>query len=210
VLSIKGIPALLSQIGDAMLVLGLCLGLGVVHIITGLIIGMYMEIKNGNILAAIFDKLSWILAVLGGIAWLVGGIIGTVGMYVFLTGVALIIFTSARNKPGNVIKKFVLGLGAVYGITGYLSDILSYARIFGMGLSTSVIEQVFNTIAGMVMGNVLGYIFGIVILIVGHTFNIVINAMGAFVHTARLQFIEFYSKFYQGDGRAFAPLTVKT
>jgi V/A-type H+-transporting ATPase subunit I len=98
----------------------------------------------------------------------------------------------------------------VYGATGYISDILSYCRLFGMGLATSVIAMVFNTIAAMFFGSVVGYIIGGIVMIVGHTFNIAINALGAFVHTARLQFIEFYGKFYEGGGHVFTPLGVKT
>jgi V/A-type H+-transporting ATPase subunit I len=79
-----------------------------------------------------------------------------------------------------------------------------------MGLATTVIAMVFNTIATMLMGGVVGYIFGLVVLTVGHVFNLAINALGAFVHTARLQYIEFFSKFYEGGGHTFMPLGVRT
>ncbi len=97
-------------------------------------------------------------------------------------------------------------MSSLYGVTGYVSDILSYSRIFGMGLATTVIAMVFNTIAGMLMGGVIGYIFGIVVLTVGHVFNLAINTLGSFVHTARLQYIEFFNRFYEGEGRSFMPL----
>jgi len=117
----------------------------------------------------------------------------------------ILLCTQGRSKKG-VIRKAMGGLASLYGVTSYVSDILSYARIFGMGLATTVIAMVFNTIAGLLMGNVVGYIFGLVVLTVGHVFNIAINALGAFVHTARLQYIEFFNKFYEGDGHAFSPL----
>jgi V/A-type H+-transporting ATPase subunit I len=86
---------------------------------------------------------------------------------------------------------------------------LSYARLFGMALATSVIAMVFNTIAGMMTGSVPGWIFAVVIFLIGHVFNIGINSLGAFVHSARLQYIEFFSKFYEGGGTPFDPLRIK-
>ena len=107
-----------------------------------------------------------------------------------------------RHKKG-IIGKAVGGLSSIYNVTGYLSDILSYCRIFGMGLATTVIAMVFNTIATLLFGGVVGYIFGAIVLVIGHVFNIAINTLGSFVHTARLQYIEFFSKFYEDGGHTF-------
>ncbi|MFA5674911.1 MAG: V-type ATP synthase subunit I [Christensenellales bacterium] len=212
ILSIEGIPYVLNPLADsqsALLTLVLCLAVGLVHIFTGLIIGMYVDIRRGNFLDAIYDRFSWILLVGGIIMLLFGGILGTVGLYMALAGGAILLFTQGRHKKGFV-KKLIGGLASLYGISGYIGDILSYCRIFGMGLATTVIAMVFNTIGGMLMGNIIGYIFGIVVLTVGHVFNIAINTLGAFVHTARLQYIEFYNKFYEGGGRLFKPLSINT
>jgi V/A-type H+-transporting ATPase subunit I len=138
-----------------------------------------------------------------------GGALGTIGGYMALGGLLTVFLTNGRSRKG-IFRKFIGGFSGVYAVTGYISDILSYCRLFGMGLATSVIAMVFNTIASLFFGGVFGYIIGVIILIVGHTFNIGINALGAFVHTARLQFIEFYGKFYEGGGHAFAPLGIKT
>ncbi len=211
VFSIQGIPAVINPLdGDgAMLTLGLCLGIGILHILTGICVGIYMDIKRGQFWAAIFDRLSWIMVIIGLIMLLVGGPLGTVGTYLALGGTVILLLTQGRSKKG-IVRKAVGGLASLYNVTGYVSDILSYARIFGMGLSTTVIAMVFNTIAGLMMGPWIGYIFGIIIMTVGHVFNIMINALGAFVHSARLQYIEFFNKFYEGDGHAFMPLSVKT
>jgi V/A-type H+-transporting ATPase subunit I len=207
VFSINGIPAVINPLnGDgAMTTLIMCLGIGVLHIITGLGIGMYMDIKRGHFWAAIFDRFSWIMVIIGGIMLLVGNPVGQAGQYIALAGALILLFTQGRSKKG-VVRKVTGGLASLYGVTSYVSDILSYARIFGMGLATTVIAMVFNTIAGLLMGGVVGYIFGLVVLTVGHVFNIAINALGAFVHTARLQYIEFFNKFYEADGHAFSPL----
>ncbi len=211
IFSIPGVPYVLSPLQDAdgaMATLGLCLGIGVLHILTGIGIGAYMDIKRGHFFAAIFDRVSWMLVIVGGIMLLVGGSVGTAGSYMALAGMLILLCTQGRNKKG-IVKKVVGGLSSLYGITGYVSDILSYCRIFGMGLATTVIAMVFNTIAGLMMGPWYGYVFGIIIMTVGHVFNIAINALGAFVHSARLQYIEFFNKFYEGDGHAFMPLGIR-
>ena len=77
-----------------------------------------------------------------------------------------------------------------------------------MGLATGVIAMVMNNVAMMLWGGV-GTIAAILVLIVGHSFNIAINALGAYVHSCRLQYIEFFGKFYEDGGRPFAPLGVK-
>ena len=207
VFSIPGIPAVINQLeGDgAMISLGICIGIGVLHIMVGIGIGIYMDIKRGQFWAAVFDRFTWMLVILGGIMMLVGKPVGQVGTYMVLAGGATLLLTQGRSKKG-IVRKATSGLASLYNVTGYISDILSYARIFGMGLSTGVIAMVFNTIAGLMMGEWYGYVFGIIIMTVGHVFNIVINTLGAFVHSARLQYIEFFNKFYEGDGRAFVPL----
>ena len=192
----------------ALTTLMLCLGIGVLHIFTGLFIGMYMDIRRGHFWDAIFDRFSWVLVIGGGIALFLGGTVGTVGSYLALTGVVILLFTQGRHKKG-ILKKAIGGLSSVYGVTGYISDILSYCRIFGMGLATTVIAMVFNTIGSLLMGGVVGYIFAAVVLTIGHVFNIAINTLGAFVHTARLQYIEFFNKFYEGDGHTFMPLSYR-
>jgi len=111
------------------------------------------------------------------------------------------------------------GLSALYNITGYLSDILSYVRIFALGLVSGAMGMVFNLIGGMVydalgglgiIGIVIGFILAAALLIALHMFSLFINTLGAFAHTARLQFIEFFGKFYEADGVKFKPLAMNT
>lgn len=214
IFSIEGVPSVINPIGDAMTLLVVCLGLGVLHILVGLGIGAYMLIKQGKAWDALFDKVSWIMLLVGGIMFAAGsalsiGIVGQIGTWLALAGVAVLLCTQGRHKKG-FIRKLIGGLASIYGATGYISDILSYCRIFGMGLATTVIAMVFNTIAGLFLGEWYGYIIGIIVMTVGHVFNIAINTLGAFVHTARLQYIEFFSKFYEGGGHAFSPLHIHT
>lgn len=209
IFSIEGIPYVINPINDAMTMLAICLGIGILHILVGLGTGAYVSIRRGKVWDAIFDKVSWMLVLIGGIMLALGGLIGTIGTYMMLGGLAVLLLTQGRHKKG-IISKFFGGLASLYDITGYVGDILSYARIFGMGLATSVIGMVFNTVAGLFMNGFIGYIIGIIVLTIGHVFNIGINTLGTFVHTARLQYVEFFTKFYEGGGHEFMPLGVRT
>ena len=101
------------------------------------------------------------------------------------------------------------GLYGLYGTIGYFSDTMSYSRLLALGLASAIIGMVVNKIA-FLMGSmipVVGWVFVPVILIGGHVFNLVINVLGSFIHAGRLQFVEFFTKFFEGGGRPFKPLT---
>lgn len=198
---------LLDPMNDAIKVLIVCVGAGAVHLLTGLGVAAYMNIKRGKPWDALFDQGFWVLLLAGLGLMLVSGDLGKV---LAIAGALGILFTAGRNKPGNIFKKITSGLGALYGISGYLSDLLSYARLFGMGLATGVIGMVVNMLAGLLMGTWYGWIFAIIILVGLHTFNLFINALGAYVHSCRLQYIEFFNKFYESGGKDFHPLAKNT
>ena len=106
-------------------------------------------------------------------------------------------------------------MGGLYGATSYLSDILSYARLLALGIATGYLAMVFNTLCSMLMGGsgvmkIVGFLIAVVLLIALHLFSIAINTLGTFVHCARLQYVEFFGKFYEEGGRAFKPLQYKT
>jgi V/A-type H+-transporting ATPase subunit I len=117
--------------------------------------------------------------------------------------------TQGRAKKG-IFSKFFSGLLSLYNITGIFSDVLSYSRLFALGLSSAIIGMVFNILASMLTGAWYSIVFAVAIFVVGHVFNILINLLGAFVHTSRLQYIEFFGKFFEGGGHTFTPLTIKT
>jgi V/A-type H+-transporting ATPase subunit I len=128
-----------------------------------------------------------------------------IGLGIIAAAAIGIVLTAGRAKKG-IFGRLISGLGALYNIAGYVSDLLSYARLFGMGLATGVIAMVFNRVAMMIWGGAFGTAFAILILVVGHIFNLGINTLGAYVHSARLQYIEFFGKFYEGGGALFKPL----
>lgn len=205
-------PLWFNPLDDPMKLLILSLALGVVHIFIGMGIKAYMQIKEGKWLDAICDEGFWYVTIIGLIAWLGGGTISdsltTVGMYMSIIGGAGLLLTGGRHNKG--FGKITGGLSNIYNITSYMSDILSYARLLALGLATGVIAQVVNTMGTLFGGGIGGLIALTIIFLFGHTLNLAINALGAFIHASRLQYVEFFGKFYEDGGEAFDPFRRKT
>ena len=203
--------SVLDQNNEPITVLIFTLVVGVLHIFSGMILKMVQDIRGGRVWDAVFDELSWMVLITGaGLLFLPAT--RTVGAVLAVAGAATVLLTAGRAKK-NVFGKIAGGLGGLYNITGYLSDILSYSRIFALSLATGVIAMVMNMLAGMVLGGfsgplvVLGVLFAALICIVGHAFNLAMGLLSAYVHDSRLQYIEFFNKFYEGGGDPFTPLS---
>ena len=215
-------PLFVDPMSDPIGMLILCFGLGVLHILFGVVLKMKLAFSRGDWQTAIFDSLSWILIVVGLILFAgpsavagVPAIVTTIGIGMAGLGAVMILLFKGRASK-NPAMRTLSGLGELYQVTGYLSDILSYARLFALGIATGVIASVFNQLCLMLMGShilvlrILGIIVASALLVALHGFNIAINTLGAFVHCARLQYVEFYGKFYEPGGRAFRPLAYQT
>lgn len=207
------IPALwFNPIDDPTRLLIWSLVFGVIHIFLGMAIKAGMLIKEGKWLDAVFDVFSWYLVILGAAMWLGGSSISEAlvkpGMYMAIAGAAILLLTGGRNKKG--FGKVIGGFSSLYDITSYLSDILSYARLLALGLATGVIAQVVNLMGSLAGGGIAGALVLLFAFIIGHTFNLAINALGAFVHSSRLQYIEFFGKFYEDGGEEFDPFRKNT
>lgn len=219
------VPALwFVPLNEPMRMLAFSFGIGIVHLFTGLLIQLYELILAKKFKDAIYDVVSWYLLVGGLIIYMLSvpmvaemlvlnfilsHSIGNVGLICAIVGALLILFTAGRESK-SPFKRLLKGLYGLYGVTGYLSDILSYSRLLALGLATGVIAQVFNKMGTMAGNGPVGIVLFIVVFIVGHTMNIAINLLGAYVHTNRLQFVEFFGKFYEGGGRKFSPFFVNT
>ena len=205
-------PIWFNPLDDPMKLLILSLALGIVHIFIGMGIKAYMQIKEGKWLDAVCDEGFWYITILGLIAWLGGGTVSTalpkVGMYMSIIGAAGLLLTGGRHNKG--FGKITGGLSNIYSITSYMSDILSYARLLALGLATGVIAQVVNTMGTLFGGGFGGLIALVLIFILGHALNLAINALGAFIHSSRLQYVEFFGKFYLDGGEPFDPFRRKT
>lgn len=204
------LPVLFDAVNNPIPVMAVCIGLGAVHLFAGLGVAAYMNIKRGKPLDAVYDQLSWFMLVVGA-GMLLLPQTATIGKYMAIAGVLIILLTAGRGKGKNPIKRLIGGLGALYGVTSWVSDLLSYMRLFGMGLATGVIGMVINQLVGMVFdAGLIGKILGAALFCGGHLFNAGINILGAYVHSCRLQYIEFFGKFYEDGGKPFMPLRENT
>jgi V/A-type H+-transporting ATPase subunit I len=194
-------------------VLLIALEIGVFQLFVGYICKAVQEWRRGNILDGICDGIVWAIFSIGVALAIVGFIdeanlpaLGTVGG--IIAGVSLLIAIVTAGRYEKFFGKFTKGFGTAYGIINYASDILSYARLYGLMLSGAVIAQIISTYGGQFVtsGNIALIALGIVLFIVGHGFNLVMNLLGAYIHDARLQYVEFYGRFFEGEGELFAPL----
>lgn len=219
------IPALwFEPLSDPMRLLIFSFGVGVLHLFTGLGVQFYQLAKQKKYADALYDVVFWYLLVGGLIVVLlsteifqniaelpfqVPGAVATAAGVLAGIGAVGIVFTAGRESR-NPVKRFLKGLYGLYNVSGYLSDILSYSRLLALGLATGVISTVFNQLGAMLGGGVVGAIFFTVVFLIGHSMNMAINVLGAYVHTNRLQFVEFFGKFYEGGGRPYTPFATHT
>jgi V/A-type H+-transporting ATPase subunit I len=195
--------------------LGVCMGLGFIHVCFGLILAFYDSVRKGKILDGIYDKISWLALLTGLVLFglgrpaILGATAGLIGKWMAILAAGIIVLFGGRASK-NPIARIFAGLYSLYGITGYFGDILSYSRLMAMGMATGVIAMVINTMIGMVKGiPVIGIVLAVLFFISGHLFNILINMVSGFIHTMRLQFVEFFQKFIEGGGSPFKPLKQK-
>ncbi len=194
---------------------------GIVHLFVGLGIKGYQLLKQKRVMDFIGGVLSWYLLLIGLILMLLpsdlfGSIAGSpiplpdplpffAKILAVVGAVGLLLFAAWDRK--NFGLRLALGAYELYGITSWLSDVLSYSRLLALGLATGVIASVINSMASMFGGGVAGAILFIIIFLVGHSLNMAINLLGAYVHTNRLQYVEFFGKFYDGGGESYVPLS---
>ena len=220
-----GIPPLwFAPLNDPMKLLLFSLGVGLVHLFTGLFLKGYQSIKNGDVMGAVIDTGCWFLFLIGLLLLLIpssifAGIAGVQIVFpaavnmlakaITIVGALGLLLFSARDKK-NPGLRIALGAYELYGVTSWLSDVLSYSRLLALGLATGVIAQVINQIGSMGGRSVIGVIMFILVFLIGHTLSLAINLLGAYVHTNRLQYVEFFGKFYEGGGSPFTPFKENT
>lgn len=202
---------LFNPLTQPMIFLVIALGLGVVHILLGIVLEIWDLLRKGEIASVLLDEVPWVLIILGAILFGVGkfGYLGeissTFGLIMLLAGAGTLLIFAGRDSK-NLFIRLGKGVYQIYGVVGLFGDILSYSRLLALGLATSVIATIVNTIAKMTYEvPLLGPVLMVIILIGGHLANIAINCLSGFIHTARLQYVEFFGKFYEGGGESFRP-----
>ena len=220
-----GIPALwFVPLNDPMKLLIFSMLFGLIHLFTGLAIKGYMCLRDKRYMDFFCDVVLWFAFLIGLILMLLPSslfysisqmhivfpaALETFSKVLAIAGAVGLLLMSGRSSK-NPALRIALGAYDLYNITGWLSDVLSYSRLFALGLATGVIASVVNQMGSMAGKGVFGAIVFIIVFIIGHIFNIAINLLGAYVHTNRLQYVEFFGKFYEGGGRAFNPFKANT
>ena len=207
------IPAVwMKPENNATLLLFASIAFGIVQIFIGLGVKGYLYIREGKYLDAFYDVGLWYLTLVTVILFLAGNFAEinalkgsmTIIKYIMFASMIGIVLTQGRENK-NIGARLGAGLYGLYGITGYIGDFVSYSRLMALGLATGFIGGALNLIISYLGTGVKAWIFGPLIFIIGHMFNLLINALGAYVHTSRLQYVEYFGKFYEGGGKPFTP-----
>ncbi len=133
-----------------------------------------------------------------------------IGKYMLGGGAILLLLTQGRGSK-HIVGKVTGGFSSLYNVIGFMSDILSYSRLLALGLATGIIASIVNQMSAMFpLPVVIKVIVMSIILLIGHVINFAINALGAYVHSCRLQYLEFFGKFFTGGGQPFKPLKADT
>lgn len=197
---------------DALTLMIVSIAFGLIHILVGMGCKFYICWKRKDYKAALYDTGLWMLLLIG-FALLAAGMATTkivmyVGIALAAASAAGLVLTQGRSKKG--VGRVVGGIASLYDVTGYISDLLSYTRLLALGLTTGVMAQVFNMLSTMFGTSIPSFIPMLLIFVFGHLINIGLNALGSYVHTMRLQYVELFSKFYEGGGKPFQPFTLNS
>lgn len=217
-------PLWFAPLDEPMKLMMFCMLFGIIHLYTGLAIKGYMSIRDKKYMDFFCDVVLWYFLLTGLIMMLLPTELfyslsqlkivyphwlDLLAKSMAIFGAVGILLMAGRRKK-NPGLRLALGAYDLYNLTSWLSDLLSYSRLLALGLATGVIASVFNQIGSMLGDSIIGIIFFVIIFVIGHVFNLAINMLGAYVHTNRLQFVEFFGKFYEGGGRPFNPFKPDT
>lgn len=195
-----------------------CLLFGVIHLYAGHFMKILNLLCRRQYLDILFDVICPVIMYTGFAMFILPNVPGvdpamaaslsSLGGTVFLVGLVLTVATAGRSKRG-ILGKVFGGLPKVYDIIAFLGDALSYLRLLALSLSGAILAGLINGMAGG-GGIVFKLTAGLLVLLLGHGINFAMGILGAFVHSCRLQYLEFFSKFLEGGGEAFRPFRANT
>lgn len=196
--------SLLNQSEDIFTIMYMSIGFGVFQILIGLLIKGVMLIKSKQYFAAWSEVGFWLMTFIGIACAVLKVPFGTAIMTI---GMIAIVLTNGGDAK-SIAGKLGNGTYALYNITGYLGDLISYTRLMAIGIAGGSIAGAMNLIIGNLPG-VAAIVIGPVLFVLLHVFNLLLGLLGAYVHSCRLQYVEYFGKFYDGGGEAFKPLKMK-
>ena len=203
---------IIDPISDPMTLLLAVFVIGVIQLLFAWLVRAYDHARKKDYAAMVFDDIAWFVMVVMLLSWVasVKGLLPVEFAQLLLVGLfvvmAVVVLTSGRSHK-NPLLRLGAGVLSLYGLVSFLSDTLSYSRLLALGLATGIIALVVNML-GVMVGTAIpgiGWILAAVVLLGGHTFNLGINALGAFIHSGRLQYVEFFPKFLEGGGMPYRP-----
>ena len=184
--------------------------LGLIQLLYGLVLNGIIKGKQGQRASSYVDGYAWFLMLIGFILWVGGAmllnmpLLTQIGIGLVVLNAVGILVVSALSNPNKALG---IGLGAynLYGISGYVGDIVSYTRLMALAVASANIAMAFNMIIGF-LPPIARFTVGVLIIIALQALNIALTFLSAYVHTSRLQYVEFFGKFFEGGGRPLTPL----
>lgn len=205
-----------NSISNPISVLILALSLGFIQILLGVYMKFIHDFRFDKKLDAVLDTGTWAYMLTGIGVFIVAaaGLLpegfAEIAKWWVISGAVFLVLTQGRSNK-NIIGKFLSGILSLYGLVNYMSDVLSYSRLLALGLATAIIALAVNVIVELLFGiPYVGWFFAIGVFVGGHLFNLLINALGSFIHSGRLQFVEFFGKFMEAGGKDFKPFSKKS
>ncbi|WP_165003719.1 MULTISPECIES: V-type ATP synthase subunit I [unclassified Enterococcus] len=201
---------ILSTTDDVNTILILSVVFGLIQILVGLFVSAKEHLKHKEYLNAVSEGFAWQGILIGIVIALIGAMLLKNTAFVYIgAGLAIIaaiciIAVPIIQSPSKV-KGAAKGAYNLYGLTGYIGDLVSYTRLMALGISGGSIGAAFNMLVAF-MPPAARFSVGILLIIALHALNMFLTLLSAYVHGARLQYVEFFGKFYTGGGRAFNPL----
>lgn len=188
---------------------------GMVQLLAGVLVEFYKKIQFGDYASAFLDSMAWFLFLVSLFGFALADQIGLpveIMKWAAMGTAGVLVLTQGREQE-NILLKPLFGILGLYGVMNYVSDILSYSRLMALGLATGVIAFAMNTTAGVLFDMIgipgISHLVAVVVLLFGHTLNFGLSMLGASIHSMRLQFIEFFGRFYTGGGELFKPFARK-
>ncbi|WP_423189575.1 V-type ATP synthase subunit I [Alkalibacterium sp. f15] len=200
----------LSLQEDVLLIMIISVVMGLVQLLYGLILNGIIKNRQGQRASSYIDGYAWAMMLVGFILWVAGSLLidstlmTQIGIGIVVVNAIGILVFSAISTPNTALG---VGLGAynLYGISGYVGDIVSYTRLMALGVASANIAMAFNMIIGF-LPVYARFTVGVVIIVALHTLNIALTFLSAYVHSSRLQYVEFFGKFFEGGGHPLTPL----